>query len=113
MKILITGSRKFTDGVLMNKVLAQYPKAKFIHGGAFGADKMVSHLFYDQVEKIFYPKYKNQYDKYAPLRRNKEMVETKPDLVIAFYYKEKMGGTRHTVECAKQLGIKVMEYIQE
>lgn len=118
MLILVTGSIYFTNKQLMQTILSKYPNAKFRHGGADGADKMVSKLFPSQIEKVFRPKYSgtfSEYDRKAPLKRNIEMLETEPipDLVIAFYHGTKTGGTLFTVTEAIKRKILVKEYIQK
>lgn len=119
--VLITGSRKFTNEEIIKSALENflfnYPDAKFRHGGAIGADQMVSRLFPDHIEEVFEPEYTGKFDQYdndAPKRRNIKMLETepKPLFVYAFYYQFKSGGTLHTVNEARKRDIAVMEYIQ-
>lgn len=115
MIILITGSRKFTDVKLMYESLLPYAHNNlFRHGGANGADKMVSVLFPERIERVFIPDWK-RYGRGAGLKRNIEMLDADPIpmSVIAFFYQTRSGGTLHTVNQAYKREIAVLEYIQD
>lgn len=57
--------------------------------------------------------YPANWEKYGPAAgkiRNKQMLhQGKPELVIAFFEKEKTGGTTHMATIAKQASIRVWE----
>jgi hypothetical protein len=57
-----------------------------------------------QVEK--FPANWERYGRHAGLERNLEMLDTNPDLVIAFQ-RNRSRGTQHTIDQARKRGIAV------
>lgn len=130
--ILITGSRKFTDKNLMKNaiddIIQRKKQIKIRHGGArlykkrkvvenSSADYLSSILYPNLIERVMRPQYSGNWtweDRTAPFRRNIEMLEIAPipDLVCAFFYLERKGGTLHQVNEAKKRNIPVKEFMQ-
>jgi SLOG family YspA-like protein len=111
--IAVCGGRDFTDRQLIRKVLAEYlPPAGFdepqiIHGDARGADRLAGQEASDLgfwVEGV--PADWKRNGKAAGPIRNRQMLDRKPDLVIAFPGGK---GTAHMVGEAKKRGIEVRE----
>lgn len=76
-----------------------------LHGGARGADKLagtVAAKLGFEVEE--YEAEWNTYGKAAGALRNIKMIETEPDLVIAFW-DGASAGTKHTLSLARKAGI--------
>ncbi len=108
MRILITGSRNWTDKAVISLGLtSQVPdilETTIVHGGARGADMLA-----DEVARVLGCQrelWKPEYDKYpghlAPLRRNDAMLESGIDLVLAFMLgTPEHGGTLYTVNGAR------------
>lgn len=117
MKVLVCGSRHFKDMGLMQDTLKEYFKGAgdtLIHGCAKGADTLSELVIlrrFDGWANIpsieRYPADWNKYGKAAGPIRNKQMLEEgKPDLVVAFMFKDSRG-TKNMVEQAKKAGVKV------
>lgn len=107
MIIVFTGHR---DVIPLNsellRILDKYPGALWLHGGAPGADSyvddfLVEHKVAKQIVRPDYKKYRDR-PKYAPLKRDEDMVDI-GDVVVAAYDGRKTGGTFHTVEYAERL----------
>lgn len=107
MRVLVCGGRDFDDYDLMEKTLDQYQITTIIHGAARGAD-----LFSDRyaaakgLKREAYPANWNLYGNSAGPIRNQYMLESKPDLVIAFPGGR---GTADMVSRAKKAGVEVVE----
>lgn len=111
MRVLVCGSTYFTDYSKLCQELEARVKPEWktiIHGNARGADKLSglwakAHNF----ELDVYPADWNKYGKAAGPIRNKQMLdEGKPDLVIAFRFKNSRG-TQNMIDQATKAGVKV------
>ncbi|RLB30781.1 MAG: hypothetical protein DRH11_14310 [Deltaproteobacteria bacterium] len=113
MKVLITGSRYWSNWKLMNSRLSRLPHdTLIIHGGCRGADRMA-----DQIARKIglptprvYPANWDTYGKGAGPIRNQQMLDENPDidLVIAFHEDiAKSKGTRDMIRKAKKKGLRV------
>jgi len=107
MILLLTGSRTMTEygtvEAAINEAIEKHGKpTKIIHGGANGADTLAER--YAQLNgydtHVIKPDYEKYGSKYAPLVRNKELVNT-ATVVVAVYDGQKTNGTRYTAELAK------------
>ncbi len=102
MKLLIAGSRSFTDYDLLKFTVDEYLSRikEIVSGGAEGADMLGEQYAWDNniPVKQFRPDYVKYYDKkrYAPLARNIDMAEY-CDMAIIFW-DGKSGGTEHMIE---------------
>lgn len=109
----MTGSRKFKNARVVSERLARLPKKNLVivHGGATGVDTFAEKWAEDN--KINMEIHRPDYDKYpgwiAPLKRNTEMLDTKPDLVLAFW-DGVSHGTKHTFTgaCAREIPTEVI-----
>jgi hypothetical protein len=119
VKVLVCGSRTYDDWHQMYSVLwglksyliRPQPELTIIEGGARGADTLAGN-WADQlpdVEHIRVPARWDELGKRAGFVRNIEMLDMKPDLVIAFFDQKPTGGTMHTVQHAKARRIPVWE----
>lgn len=116
MRALITGSRIFDDAWLMNLSLDSFIEERevdkktltLVHGGAKGADQL-STLWANKngvnVE-VHTPDW-DTYGRGAGLKRNKDMLDTGVDIVIAFP-KGEARGTRHMMRIAREAGVEVV-----
>lgn len=130
MRIMVTGSRKWTDEQAIRMALFPWffmdEDITLVHGGAEGADQQAekaakvleqlvnSHPYNGDVTlkvEVIRPQYrKGDYDwnKWAPKKRNLDMLDTKPDVVLAFKLGYgRTGGTQFTIEHAQRRGIPV------
>jgi hypothetical protein len=106
MRVLVCGSRKWTDRKKVWDELNFLHHPRFIiHGGARGADSLASEwaAYYDVPQRIFLPDWE-LYGKRAGILRNNQMLDTNPDLVLAFWDGESKG-TAHTIKEARKRGI--------
>lgn len=114
LRILIRGSRKFTDYKKifdsLNKVEAKYPSEEkvLIAGGGSGVDRVgeqAAKRLGWRVEK-FVPELKNP-DEKAGRARNIEMIDSGVDYCLAFPHPDtESKSTMHCVDYAKENGVK-------
>lgn len=112
MKILICGSRNFTDTGPIAEVIDKLPtETKVIVGDATGADNIAQYLAHqrgDLIVEIFFADW-DKFGKSAGPKRNIEMLEQKPDRVYAFPIGDSVG-TWHTIREAEKRNIPVSIY---
>lgn len=108
MRVLVCGSRDWTDGEMVETILDGFGDLTIIEGCARGADAFAHG--YQDAKHEHYPAGSD------PLRRNREMLAQHPDLVIAFkdgFGTQRhpdgnlKGGTEHMIRIAKAAGIPV------
>lgn len=108
MRVVITGSREWADVNAIRARLAQLPPGTLVVvGGAKGADTLADHA----AHTLGLPVEHHQADwelhgKAAGIIRNLEMLDTRPDLVLAFWDGESRG-TKHCMDAARERGIPV------
>jgi hypothetical protein len=111
MKAIVCGGRDYDDVECIVKTLCEIhdltPITSLIHGGAPGADSLAGLWAKNREIKttVFYADWKAHGRAAGPIR-NRQMAETKPDLVVAFPGGK---GTQNMIETAKDYGIKVLE----
>lgn len=108
MKVLVCGSRTWTDEGAVRRRLAELPPdAVILHGGARGADAMAARAAADLGLQVrAYPADWGRHGRAAGLIRNVLMLDEGPDLVIAFQ-RDRSRGTEHTVTEARRRGVPV------
>lgn len=110
-KIVVCGSRKWKSQDIIYERFKYLPiNSIIIEGGCQGADLITKHIAMIDIglEVIEFPACWKKYGKAAGPMRNIKMLNTKPDLVIAFHNDlKKSRGTKHIVEEAKKRGIVV------
>jgi len=96
MRVLVCGSRSWNDGWRIGRRLEALERGSVvIHGGARGADRIageIAHTLGFEVEE--WRANWHEYGRAAGKIRNKLMIETQPDLVVAFWD----GASRGTVD---------------
>ena len=109
MKVLITGSRNWSDKDAVEIAIARAKPDIIIEGGAKGADAIAKEYAHKTFRKVIEVKAEwDRYGKKAGGIRNSTMIAMKPDLVLAFSKDlSKDKGTRDTVNKAIAKGIKV------
>ena len=116
MKVIVCGSRKWTSQDTIYKRLSQLPPNTIIvEGGCDGADLIARHVALINIglEVVEFPAAWKKYDKAAGPLRNIKMLNTNPDLVIAFHNDLKNSkGTKHIITEARKREIEV-EVISE
>ena len=112
MKVLVCGDREWTDRQAVKlwlEVLKEIGYTDLIEGEARGADRISR----EEGEKLGFmvdphPANWTKYHKGAGPIRNREMLDQKPDLVLAFHHDlSKSKGTADTVREARRRGIEV------
>ena len=100
MKLLIVGSRSITDFDLAPFISSDVDT--IISGGASGIDSLAERYadLHRLSKYILRPHYK-LYGRFAPLRRNEEMVEMADAVLIIWDGRSK--GTRYTLEYTKKI----------
>jgi len=116
VRMLICGSRDFTDGALFHSVMTNLPErfrdvSAVIEGGAKGADRMGrewAELMAVPVET--YEADWQTHGKRAGYLRNVEMLAAEPDVVLAFFSKPDSRGTRMMVDLATKDGVETYRF---
>lgn len=112
MKILVCGDRNWSNKESIQKILEKCKDkcTLLIHGDARGADRLAGEIGIElRLIVLAVPAKWDKYKKAAGLIRNQEMLDMKPDLVIAFHSDiENSKGTKHMISIAKKAGIKVL-----
>lgn len=98
--VLVCGNRKWLNRSLIeSKLIRFYKDTKIIHGGATGADSLAGsiaeHLGYKVT--VFRADWEAHGCAAGPIR-NRKMLDTKPDLVLAFYH----GPCKGTADCVAE-----------
>jgi hypothetical protein len=110
MKILVCGDRNWWNEEVVKEVLSQYqPDTVVIQGEARGADSAGKKAAEELgMTVIGFPAKWDELGRRAGIVRNLQMLDTNPDLVIAFHnFLPNSKGTKHTVTEALNRGIKV------
>ena len=110
MRVLITGGRKYDDReslfATLDRLHAEHHFTVLIHGDARGADRLGGEWAEERgVEVLAYPADWRRYGRGAGPKRNQQMLEENPDLVVAF---PGGSGTRNMVEIAEKAGVTVI-----
>lgn len=111
--VLVCGGRDYKNTFKVHKTLDELPLKPFlvIQGGARGADEAAKNWAeMNYVQSLTVPANWPRDGKSAGVLRNIEMLDWKPDLVIAFPGGK---GTEHMVKVAKKAGIEIMEITDE
>jgi len=114
MKVLCCGSRTWTN---LPKIISAFedllkegPIERILQGGAVGADHWCALEAARRGIKVFeYPAEWEKYGRAAGYIRNEEMIKENPDVVLAFQV-DNSKGTQHTIDLAREKGIKVIVY---
>lgn len=133
-KIVVTGSREFSDITLARNALLSAemllqsdnntvrPQIELIHGAAKGADTICAYLVNDDAlftnwSATAYPANWTIHGRGAGLLRNRQMLALRPDLVLAFPMHPRQSdraaqvgsrGTWHTVDTARLAHLPVL-----
>ncbi len=113
MRILVTGARDWEDDWTIKQALNPYmvPGNTLVHGACPTGADMWAHTIWTSYElpvEKFPAKWK-EFGRAAGPIRNQHMVDTAPDICIAFLVE----GSRGTADCvkrARKAGIEVIEY---
>jgi len=110
MRVLITGGRDFSDRALLNDALdrlyAQHAFTVLIHGDASGADRLSGEWAASKgIQVEARPADWKKHGRAAGPIRNSQMLDERPELVIAFPGGK---GTADMVRKAKQAGLEVV-----
>jgi len=111
--IMVSGWRGITcETEIKAQIDALNPDDTVVHGGCIGADMIADKLAKERG--LCTIKMQPQgwlYGKYSPLKRNEQMVNMLPDLVLIFHPKGKVtAGTEHALRKArkKKLAVKLI-----
>jgi hypothetical protein len=111
MRVLVCGGRDYKNKTVVYSTLdhvdEQYGIDHLICGGASGADSLAIAWCYDNDIKheVHYADWGKHGRAAGPIR-NQQMLDTNPDLVVAFPGGR---GTAHMVKIAKAAGVEVIE----
>ena len=112
MKILVCGSRDWLSRAAIHRALAKYEhhvpsSVQIIHGDCRGADQFAADAadVYGYTVRAF-PADWEMHGKAAGPRRNRQMLDEKPDVVIAFQ-RNSSRGAQDTIDEARRRGIPV------
>lgn len=108
--ILVTGDREWTDSGAIDLALSKYPvEWDVMHGDARGADKLAGQVAARQGRTVHrWPAEWELYGRSAGPKRNIDMLDTKPTVVLAFHDDiDNSHGTKHCTSVAAFRGIPV------
>lgn len=108
MRVLVCGGRNYEHAERLFGVLDSLPQrpTTIVHGGARGADWLAGRwAYYAEVDVEVYAADWARGKRAGP-ERNQRMIESKPDLVVAFPGGR---GTADMVRRAKAAGIPIVE----
>jgi hypothetical protein len=124
LRILITGSRSWTDHDVIRQALVkawkdfEYPHPSMVtvvHGNAKGADKWADHyarsLGFRVERHPVTPKMWREQGRGAGTARNQRMVDLGADVCLAFH-KDESRGTAHCIRACVAAGIPVSKYVE-
>jgi hypothetical protein len=104
VRILVTGSRNFTNRETVLEILSEYweegvEDTVLIHGGARGLDELAADVAFQLgwVEELHFAEWE-RFGKSAGHIRNQAMVDSGADVCIGF----PMAGSRGTWDCLKR-----------
>ena len=102
MKVVVTGSRYWLSEIIIKERLSKLPRnSVIIHGGQRGADKMAEKIAKEiGLQTVEFRADWNRHGKPAGPIRNAEMLDTHPDIVIAFH--ENLNKSKGTLDCVRQ-----------
>jgi hypothetical protein len=107
VKVLVCGSRDWTDRDAVFRRLVGGGQLTVIVGDARGADAFAAEAAaYHGYDIHLHRADWTRYGKRAGILRNLAMLDEKPDLVIAFQ-RNGSRGTQHTINEARRRGIRV------
>jgi hypothetical protein len=108
VRILVCGSRDWPSAETIHPYIAASPRGTvFIHGGARGADQIADTFARAMGYEVeVFPADWAGKGRRAGVIRNLEMLDSKPDGVVAFW-KDESPGTGHMIREAKKRGIPV------
>jgi hypothetical protein len=108
MRVLVCGSRSWADEAAIQRALEELlPRpATIIHGGARGADQLAGRIAarLGYAVEVYVADWRR--GGRAGPERNRRMLDSKPDLVLAFWDGQSRG-TAHTIAEARHRNIPV------
>ena len=105
MKLIIAGSRTFTDYQLLCQTLApeRHRITEVLHGGAHGADQLgFRWALKHHIRSRCFAAGWERFGKSAGVRRNHQMAQA-GDVLVAFHVNNSPG-TAHMIQCMRALG---------
>jgi hypothetical protein len=93
----------------LHEVQERFGEITIVEGGARGADLMAKH--WATLNNVPVEEYKADWDQYGKAAgpiRNKQMLDTGIDVVIAFP-RGRATGTKHMMKIARETGVEVIE----
>lgn len=115
MIVLVSGSRHWKDEQLVIDVLSKFPSGTtVVHGDAIGADT-IAHVVAEELgfKIVKYPVSRDDWKKMGkaagPIRNKKMLLETNPDVVVAFLDESASSpGTKNMIKTAESYGYEVI-----
>lgn len=113
MKVLVCGGREFDDYARLQIELDAMHKdaavSLLIHGGALGADRLAARWAFSRaIPAMSFPANWEKHGKAAGPMRNQQMLEQRPDIVVAFPGGK---GTADMARRARNAGVPVREIV--
>jgi hypothetical protein len=111
VRVVVSGSRTWSSPFIRGQIydrLKELPRGSHVlHGDARGIDRIAGEVAktLDLLVEV-HPAEWEQHGKRAGIVRNIEMLDTGPDLVIAYWDGESRG-TKHMIDAARERGVPV------
>jgi hypothetical protein len=110
LRVVVTGSRHWTDEETIRRALANLPRSEGVHlghGNARGADRIAAHALGFRVTAYPVEKRDGPWPGAGPRRNSRMLTEHSPHVVIAFRAEGKSRGTDGCVKDARRRGLSV------
>jgi hypothetical protein len=109
VRVLVCGSRYWTDDAAIRRELEALAPDVVIEGFATGADRLARKVAVEMGARVVsFPADWSLGRKAGPIRNQRMLDEGEPDLVLAFHEDlERSRGTRDMVERARRAGVPV------
>ncbi len=111
-KILVSGSRGWSDKRIIREALPKGGNVTVVHGGALGADQLASEVAQERgfAEWVFTPDWEGLGRKAGPIRNRNMLEQTDPDEVLVFW-DGKSRGTKNMLDLANRAGYPVQLFV--
>lgn len=113
MKVLVTGSRDWTDYAVIRDYIKASGATVVVHGDHWeGADRLAKRAARELgIEHKPYPAEWKMFGRGAGPRRNQQMIDSEPDIALCLGFP--LPGSQGTIDCMKRAakaGIRVIKW---
>ena len=113
-RILVTGSRGYSDKRAVRAALPTGGDVLVIHGGAVGADLLAAEVAQERglAQKVYYPNWKRHGKAAGPIRNSDMLEDAQPTEALAFW-DGKSRGTKDMIDRLNRAGVPLQLFIDK